>query len=91
MKFANIFFILFVIALLFGLTAIRYRKQIAGMIKVARLLKEAKASTGFRTPVRSDEKASVPLVNCAKCGVWVPQNKAIKQRNGFYCSNCHNG
>ena len=88
MKFADIFFIVFVAAILFGLTTIRYRKQITGMIRVARLLKDAKGSTGLGTPIRSNEKGSVQLVNCAKCGVWVPQNKAIKQRNGFYCSNC---
>lgn len=88
MKFADIFFILFVAAILLGLTAIRYRRQIAGMIRVARLLKAAKGSPGLGSPIRSNEKGSVQLVNCTKCGVWVPQNKAIKQRNGYYCLNC---
>ena len=34
-------FILFVALILLGITAIKYRKQIAGMIGVARMLKEA--------------------------------------------------
>ncbi|MFZ1700508.1 MAG: PP0621 family protein [Pyrinomonadaceae bacterium] len=81
-------FILFVILVLLGLTAIRYRKTIAGLLGVAKMLKEAKnAATGNTI---GGEPASVQLVNCAKCGVWVPQAKAIRQREGvFYCStNC---
>lgn len=82
------FFILFVVAMLLGLTAIRYRKQIAGMIGFARLLKEAKQSVtqGTRSSPGDDGK-NIPLVNCSNCGVWVPQNKAIKVRDVYYCSD----
>ncbi len=81
-------FILFVVFLLFGLTAIRYRKQIAGMIGLARMLKDVKGSVGQSRSIRGNEQASLQLVNCTTCGVWVPQNKAIKLRDGnFYCSN----
>jgi hypothetical protein len=81
-------FILFVILVLFGLTAIRYRKQIAGMIGVARMLRDAKANVGQRSQrVQDQAEKSIPLVNCSKCGVWVPQNKARKIGDIFYCSD----
>ena len=78
--------ILIVILVLLALTAIRYRQTIAGILGVAKMLKEAKdAASG--TKAVGGEKPSVQLVNCAKCGVWVPQNKAIKRGEGFfYCS-----
>lgn len=84
--FREFIFILIVILVLLALTAIRYRKGIAGMIGVAKMLKEAKKTASGARAV-SGEKPSVQLVNCAKCGVWVPQNKAIKRGEGFfYCS-----
>ncbi len=79
-------FIIFVVFLLFGLTAIRYRKQIAGMIGLARMLKDAKNAVGQGKAIPGKNQASVQLINCAKCGVWVPQNKARKVGNIFYCS-----
>lgn len=80
------FFILFIVFVLFGLTAIRYRKQIAGMIGLAKMLKEAKDSAIQGRSI-SAEKTSVQLVNCVKCGVWLPVDKAIKRGpNTFYCS-----
>ena len=88
MKIADILFILFVIAILFGLTAIRYRKQITGMIGLARALKDVKDMAGRGRVMSSEPTSSIPLVNCAKCGVWVPQDKAIKLKDCFYCSNC---
>lgn len=82
------FFILFVVAVLLGLTAIRYRKQIAGMIGFARMLKEAKQAVtqGTASSPGNDGK-SIPLVNCSKCGVWVPQNKARMVGEVFFCSD----
>jgi len=80
-------FILLVVGLLAALTAVRYRKQIAGMIGLARALKEAKADAVQNERV-SGEKPSVQLVNCAKCGIWVPQNKATPRQQNYYCANC---
>jgi hypothetical protein len=80
-------FILFVIGILAALTAVKYRKQISGMIGFARMLKDAKsnlAAGSQRPPSKTDQ--SIPLVNCIKCGVWVPQNKANKIRDGYICS-----
>lgn len=82
-------FILVVILVLLGLTAFRYRKAISGMIGFARMLKDAKQ--GLQGPAgkvlqREPERSAV-LVNCDKCGVWVPQNKARKRGGLFYCSD----
>ena len=81
------FFILLVIFVLLGLTAIRYRKQIAGMIGLARALKDAKA-TAMQGRQVGGEQPSVQLVNCVKCGIWVPQNKAVIRQQEYLCVNC---
>ena len=82
------FLILLVIAVLLALTALRYRKQIAGVIGVARMLKQARqtVANGQRN-LPHDGGQSVPLVHCEKCGIWVPQNKALKIRDRSYCSD----
>jgi len=80
--------ILLVICLLLGLTAIRYRKQIAGILGIARMIKEANnAVRQGSTTLPREQVKSIPLVNCSKCGVWVPQNKAQKVGEIFYCSD----
>jgi hypothetical protein len=81
-------FILVIVFVLAALTAIRYRKQISGMIGFAKMLKEAKQniSTSPMSAKREPEKIT-PLVNCSKCGIWIPQNKAIKIGDIFVCSN----
>ena len=81
-------FILVIVCVLAALTAVRYRKQIAGMIGFARMLKEAKQniSVGSTNVIRGPEK-SIPLVNCSKCGVWIPQYKARKVGDVFFCSD----
>ena len=84
----EVFFILLVLLVLLALTAIRYRKQIGGMIGLARMLREAKqsAAKGGKS-FSGDAEQSISLVNCSKCSIWVPQNKAVKFREGFICSN----
>ena len=80
--------ILAVILVLLALTAVRYRKQIAGIIGVARMLRDAKRSVeGSRPDLPQGNAASVQLVNCSKCGVWVPESKARKVGNTYYCSD----
>jgi hypothetical protein len=81
------FFILLVICVLAALTAARYRKQIAGMIGLARALKDAK-DAALRGKQVGGEQPSVQLVNCAGCGVWVPQSKAILRQQTHYCADC---
>ncbi|MBK8467178.1 MAG: hypothetical protein IPL32_15270 [Chloracidobacterium sp.] len=81
------FIILLVVLVLAALTAVKYRKQIAGMIGFARILKEAKQNIAQGSNnLRGTAEKSVPLVNCTKCGVWVPQNKARKVGDLYLCS-----
>ena len=80
--------ILAVLAVLLALTAVRYRKQIATVIGLARMLRDAKRSVqGLRPDLTADTSNSVQLVNCSKCGVWVPRSKARKVGELFYCSD----
>lgn len=82
------FFILLVLLVILALTAIRYRKQIAGMIGMARMLKQAKRAAAERSrSFPGDGEKNNPLVNCSKCSIWVPQNRAVKFRDGFICSD----
>jgi hypothetical protein len=82
------FFILFVIAVILGLTAVRYRKQIAAMLHIWRSLKSMRDQVKERQVRPQEATPAGPLVNCAKCGTWVPEQKAIQLRGGtFYCSS----
>ena len=82
------FFILLVMAVLIGLTAIRYRKQIAGVLHIWRSLKSMRDQVKEKQVRPQDSIPAGPLVNCAKCGTWVPEQKAIQLRGGtFYCSS----
>ena len=83
-------FILFIALILFGFTVVRFRKQIAGIIGFARMLKDAKDMAAKPQAIRSRQpQGSVQLVHCSQCNVWVPQSKAVKLRNdGFRCSEC---
>ncbi len=71
------------------LIAVRYRQQIKMAIYVWRMFRK------MRQVGKSDEKqiekqenqTDAALVRCAKCGTWIPQNKALKLRSGTnYCS-----
>lgn len=81
--------ILFVIAVLLALTAVRYRRQIVGMIHIWRSLKSARDEIRGKTERDRGEPLPVgKLVNCAKCGTWVPEGRAISLRGRiYYCSS----
>ena len=82
--------ILIVLAVILALTAVRYRKQIAAVLQIWRSLKAVRDQIKEkRVGGTSDGQVSAgPLVNCAKCGTWVPEQRAIKLRGGmFYCSS----
>jgi hypothetical protein len=83
--------ILLVLVLLLALTAVRYRKQIAGVLGIARMLRDAKrAASGMQQNLPQEGGKAVQLVSCAKCGVWVPQAKARKVGEIYFCSStCH--
>lgn len=84
--------ILGLILLVIILIASRYRKQIQMGLYVFRMFRKMRQMN--QTPEKQintkAETGDGTLVNCAKCGTWIPQNKAIKLRSGvFYCSsNC---
>ena len=85
-------FVLLVIIALLAMIAVRYRKQIVSLIATAKFLKEAKDAAQQaqlrRAPMPQPTKAAVHLVNCAKCGVWVPESKAVRHQQSFYCGKC---
>ena len=47
---------------------------------------------GFRRkdPAReAPEKRSEQMVNCAQCGLYLPQDEAIREGNKYYCCTEH--
>jgi hypothetical protein len=81
------FFILLIVAVLFGLTAFRYRRQIRTVLGVWRMLSSARSGMANREV--EGERATAPgkLVSCAKCSTWVPEGRAIRvPPNIYYCS-----
>lgn len=82
--------ILVVIVVLLALTAVRYRKQISGIIGLARMLKKAKEglATGSNQ-IRTGNEKGDSLVNCSRCGIWVPQTRARRVGEKYLCmSEC---
>lgn len=80
--------ILAVFVVILALTAVRYRKQIGTMLHIWRSLKAMRQQVkGKSTSTREEPIAAGPLVNCARCGTWVPENRAIVLKGGTtYCS-----
>lgn len=82
------FVILLVLLILAALTAYRYRKGLMAMLNIWRTLQAVRQSGRPANNRIQDEPATAgPLVNCPKCGTWVPEEKAIKLgRSAYYCS-----
>lgn len=81
--------ILAVIAVLLGLTAFRYRRQILAGVQVWRMLKQMRQNAGTigKQGPEQAKKDLGPLVNCSKCGTWVPESKAISLNSQtYFCS-----
>jgi hypothetical protein len=82
------FFVLLVIAVLLAFTAFRYRRQIAAVYKFWGVLKDARKNIPQPQMNEHAESRTGPLVNCAKCGNWVPESAAIRLGTRvFYCSS----
>ncbi|MBX7054634.1 MAG: hypothetical protein K1X36_06735 [Pyrinomonadaceae bacterium] len=79
--------ILIVILILLGLTAYKYRRQIAMIIGFGKMLRDARADIRrSASPRRIDHEPS-ELVCCTRCGTWVPQDRAIRfDAKTYYCS-----
>lgn len=82
------FFILIVLLVLFALTAFRYRKQIYAIFGVWNMLKTSRISQIDQREERlNSDPGNIPLVNCSKCGRWVPQTQVIRlPSGGFFCT-----
>lgn len=82
------FFILLVLAVLLGLTAYRYRRQLMFAIQIWRTLKGAREmQSQQRSQIDPQPTDRGELVNCSRCGKWTPSSTAIKfGPTIFYCS-----
>jgi Pyruvate/2-oxoacid:ferredoxin oxidoreductase delta subunit len=83
------FVILAVLGVVLFLTAIRYRRQIAAGVQIWRSMKAMREQFKQQTgkTVKAKPVDAGKLVNCAKCGTWVPEQKAIMLRDGSaFCS-----
>ncbi|HYJ90313.1 MAG TPA: hypothetical protein VEV84_03320 [Pyrinomonadaceae bacterium] len=86
----EVVFILIVIAVLLALTAIKYRRQIVTLITFWKQFQAARArlqqSANTQRPIESDR--GIGLVNCARCGKWIPENEARRHSpTTFICVN----
>jgi hypothetical protein len=81
-------FILIIVFVLLALTVLRYRKEINAVIRFARMIRDGGQSVREIQPSgRRDPMAAEPLIKCATCGMWVPENRSRRLRTGdFYCS-----
>lgn len=79
--------ILLVILILLGLTAYKYRRQIAMVIGFGKMLREARANIKQASAPRQIDPEPSELVSCTRCGTWVPQDRAIRfDARTYYCS-----
>lgn len=81
-------FILIVMLLLAGLTVYRYRRQIRSFLHFWKSVKELRNELHRGRPSAAKVPASVgPLVHCAKCGDWVPEESSVRLGpTSFFCS-----
>lgn len=82
------FFVVSVISA--AITAYRYRQHLQTawlMFKTYRQFKQ-KTKPKQKKNIESRNKASdSPLVRCAKCQKWIPQEGAVKLKTNFFCSH----
>ena len=72
-------FILFVIGILLGWTAIRYRRQIVAFIEFYKHLKAAQSRLGeprADRPNLDGSSGGIQLIKCSRCQKWIPQSEA---------------
>jgi len=77
------------IVVLIVVIASRYRQQIKMAIYVWRMFRKMRRAgkTGDKQIEKQENAKDSALVRCAKCGTWIPQNKALNLRSGInYCS-----
>lgn len=80
-------FILLIAAILFALTAIRFRKHISTAIGIYREFGRMRSDLAANRGVSIKNEAPGALVCCQKCRKWVPELGAIRFGKAvFYCS-----
>ncbi|HEY2866822.1 MAG TPA: hypothetical protein VGJ02_07010 [Pyrinomonadaceae bacterium] len=84
----EVLFILLVVGILLALTAVKYRRQIVTLITIWKQFQAARARLQ-QTPNRPrsiEPDRGIKLVNCARCGKWIPENAARRHSNTtFVC------
>jgi hypothetical protein len=89
MKWLVLLFLLFALA---SIIFVRYRRQIQTGLYVWRMFRKMRQAGGAENKPAEINKSATDgeLVRCAKCGTWIPKNKALNLRSkNFYCSiNC---
>jgi hypothetical protein len=80
--------ILLAVALLVVLTAIRYRRQIVGLISFYRQVKAIRAgiSVKGKDAILNDDRTGIRLLKCARCGKWIPKNESRDLGGQTVCS-----
>jgi hypothetical protein len=82
-------FILVVIAILLGLTAIKYRRQVVAMIQFYKQVKAVQSKMNQpgvgRSQVNGDR--GIQLIKCSRCQKWIPQSEAIGDVSRPVCAN----
>jgi hypothetical protein len=87
-------FILAVVFILLALTAIRYRRQIVAIITFWKQFQAARERLRTGAPEQQrqvdEPQRGIKLVNCARCGRWVPEAEAVRHSpTTFVCvRNC---
>ena len=83
-------FIILIIGILFAFTAYKYRRQIRAIREVWRMAKDMRRMTSEPRKEVTEPQATAPgrLVNCVKCGTWVPEGRAISLGGkSIFCSS----
>jgi hypothetical protein len=77
-----------VIALLVVLTAIKYRRQIVGLIGFYKTFKSMRDTIreGGNQRIMRDRHDGIELVKCARCGKWVSPSSAESLSGEVVCS-----
>lgn len=75
--------------ILIAIIALRFRQQIKMAIYVWRMFRKMRqvGKTDEKRIEKQTDAKDIALVRCAKCGTWIPNNKALNLRSGNrYCS-----
>lgn len=85
----EVIFIVVVLLVLMGFTVFKYRRQIASVYRFFAMLRSMRQMRppGSVQDLPQEKAAGGVLVNCAKCGTWIPEDRAIRLGSKtIYCS-----